>query len=237
MTNTGPLQCTFEDARRVNLRQGIALKTQMFPDPFCSATEFLSRVVVFTASVVRKLTHVPFKADARSFERQRGGAQQPCVSIILDTVEHGILHPGGNGGLTPACAALAQFELFGKDPVLHFSIERRSAEAGALEHRIDPDYAVRTHWGQSLFSHLSGSVTSCPVANILRAICCRRVTLIVRAAAQQAARNTQARGAIGPPSFLVNRNATTPSTNPAGHGNEEISSRSPSLRRLAICDP
>ncbi len=61
MTATDPLQCTFEDARRTHLRQGIALSTD-------DKVAFFEEMVAFAAS---------FGARDRLEGRRGGGAGSP----------------------------------------------------------------------------------------------------------------------------------------------------------------
>lgn len=61
MTATDPLQCTFEDARRAHLRQGIALSTT-------DKVTFFEEMVTFAAS---------FAARDRLAGRHADGASSP----------------------------------------------------------------------------------------------------------------------------------------------------------------
>lgn len=71
MTTTDPLQCTFEDARRTHLRQGIALSTN-------DKVAFFEEMVTFAAS---------FGARDRLAGRRASEASTPRITTDVATDE------------------------------------------------------------------------------------------------------------------------------------------------------
>jgi len=65
-----------------------------------------------------------------------------CASLVIDAVEHGILHPCADSRLAPSGAAFRQLDLPGEATAFDLAVERRSREAGSFEHGIDPEDAV-----------------------------------------------------------------------------------------------
>lgn len=74
--------------------------------------------------------------------RVGNGPLNLCLSRILGAVEHRIVHPRIDGGFAPTGAARGNANLLGKRAGLDLPVERRAAEAGAIEHGVEAKNAV-----------------------------------------------------------------------------------------------
>jgi hypothetical protein len=73
---------------------------------------------------------------------EQGCAEQSFGAIVVNGVEHRVVHPGVHLGLSPARAALRQLDLLWKLPSLNLPVECGAAEASLLEHGPDPENSV-----------------------------------------------------------------------------------------------
>ena len=64
------------------------------------------------------------------------------LSLIIYAVEHRVAHPCIDGGLSPAGAAGGDANLLRERASLDFPVERRAAEASAIEHGVETKNAV-----------------------------------------------------------------------------------------------
>lgn len=71
-----------------------------------------------------------------------GRCDRPLVLLVVHVVENRITHPVVDGRLTPTGAARGDANLFGKRAGLDLPVERRAAEAGAIEHGVEAKNAV-----------------------------------------------------------------------------------------------
>jgi hypothetical protein len=65
-------------------------------------------------------------------------------------IEHGIAHPFTDGGFAPAGAARGDAHLLGKRARLDLAIEGSAGQAGAIEHGIETQNAVRGLFGHGV---------------------------------------------------------------------------------------
>jgi len=64
----------------------------------------------------------------------------PCLAVNMK--EHRVSHPRIDGRLSPSGAARGDAHLLGERAGLDFPVERRAAEAGAIEHGVETKNAV-----------------------------------------------------------------------------------------------
>ena len=63
--------------------------------------------------------------------------------MILDRIEHRIVHPGGDLGFQPAGTAGIELALARESSGRDLAIKRRAAEAGTVEHYFEAKNSVR----------------------------------------------------------------------------------------------